>query len=536
MNIRAWQLLALLVVTSLGTSTAFAGGNKKLGQSCRNGGNAVCASGACDAGWGTSGTNTCVPKNGTGKENDHCTNNNHCISGICDGLEPLGGGRWKPGKCHSGAVTVSGTVINDKNQPASDVMVKVWDVNPGIDTNVLLGSGKTDSKGNFEIRGKAYSDKGDMLGAGKQPDVRVTFEVTPRYTYPVSLDDDCWKEKSWQKFCWRSIDDYLNKKIGVEANAHYTQNKKTYWQSKYGPLVQDVGKVARIWVWPARDKQLDNHSPDKPIVIERGMVKVPGNQWEIVRTNFDPSKHGFNFMNSTRDVCWGPTCKPPWDAVFRSPQALCGGFSLTALKHYINKNCDTYTKYNEIEKNGKKVLPDDLKKTLVQNQMETFFFDQYQDKGFDLGKGFDIRGLKFLEWQAKQDEPDQQTGNTIGVSTKAEWKKIRHELKNRNLPVVIGQVKFQAAAHNLVDFNGVTNNHQVLAIGYDYNPYHGSVTLYVYDPNHPGKVSEIRFNEDLFHSKMFIDYFHCNMETYPLRGFFLMTKVPAGKKPPPACK
>jgi hypothetical protein len=70
---------------------------KSLGSRCNN--NNECRSGFCDAGMGSSGTSTCVPRRGTGGPGDHCTNNNHCRSGKCNGLRALGGGRWRPGKC-----------------------------------------------------------------------------------------------------------------------------------------------------------------------------------------------------------------------------------------------------------------------------------------------------------------------------------------------------------------------------------------------------------------------------------------------------
>ncbi|MBW2290713.1 MAG: hypothetical protein JRG94_00225 [Deltaproteobacteria bacterium] len=73
------------------------GGKESLGQSCQQ--NGQCASGACDAGWGTSKTNTCVPRNGTGNRGDHCSHDAHCRPGrSCQGLH-ASGNRWIPGTC-----------------------------------------------------------------------------------------------------------------------------------------------------------------------------------------------------------------------------------------------------------------------------------------------------------------------------------------------------------------------------------------------------------------------------------------------------
>ncbi len=67
-----------------------------LGDSCQQ--HHQCGSSACDAGWGTSKTNTCVPRNGTGRNGDHCSHDLHCSSSICAGLH-ASGNVWIPGKC-----------------------------------------------------------------------------------------------------------------------------------------------------------------------------------------------------------------------------------------------------------------------------------------------------------------------------------------------------------------------------------------------------------------------------------------------------
>jgi hypothetical protein len=57
-----------------------------LRESCASGGNERCASGYCDAGWGSGNTNTCVPAAGTGIDGEYCTTTNHCSRySFCDG-------------------------------------------------------------------------------------------------------------------------------------------------------------------------------------------------------------------------------------------------------------------------------------------------------------------------------------------------------------------------------------------------------------------------------------------------------------------
>ncbi len=91
------------------------------------------------------------------------------------------------------------------------------------------------------------------------------------------------------------------------------------------------------------------------------------------------------------------------------------------------------------------------------------------------------------------------------AQSKEEWKKLKASV-DAGEPVPIGLVR---------DTKNVYDNHQVLAIGYDeVDEAHG--TIYVYDPNCPGKVStiSIEFGEQLLDGRE-----TCHT-TAPLRGFF----------------
>lgn len=58
--------------------------------------NRDCDSGRCDVGWSTTNTRRCIPNDGTGRDDDYCTHNNHCrppllcarrrgaVAGTCD--------------------------------------------------------------------------------------------------------------------------------------------------------------------------------------------------------------------------------------------------------------------------------------------------------------------------------------------------------------------------------------------------------------------------------------------------------------------
>ena len=137
-------------------------------------------------------------------------------------------------------------------------------------------------------------------------------------------------------------------------------------------------------------------------------------------------------------------------------------------------------------------------------------------------------GLRFLDWQQKQEVPGSTPGPSIGAATKAQWPLIRDHLHLRKLPAILGLVHAHARAMNFIDVDLVSTNHQVLAIGYDFNPHYRTGTLYIHDPNYPGQIRELKFKEQLRHSIMYIDY-----DARKTRGFFLNVGAPAGARPPP---
>jgi hypothetical protein len=68
-----------------------------IGQVCSS--NSECTSQYCDAGSGTSRTNLCLPRGGTGTPGTLCSHDNQCVTGFCGGLSATSSGTWIPGQC-----------------------------------------------------------------------------------------------------------------------------------------------------------------------------------------------------------------------------------------------------------------------------------------------------------------------------------------------------------------------------------------------------------------------------------------------------
>ena len=94
---------------------------------------------------------------------------------------------------------------------------------------------------------------------------------------------------------------------------------------------------------------------------------------------------------------------------------------------------------------------------------------------------FPTTWARFIKWQARPDERSRLPVGTIGEGTKKEWPKLRRML-NAGEPAVLGLIRLKS--RNPVRA-GV--NHQVLCVGYKFDPGPRRVRLDAYDPNHPGE-------------------------------------------------
>jgi len=181
---------------------------------------------------------------------------------------------------------------------------------------------------------------------------------------------------------------------------------------------------------------------------------------------FLPSVHGFRFANS-----WppGPTVRlaglDPRRLGFGDAAAgLCGGMALTARDLFeagLAAPPDTVPPANDSPRF----------RALVRRQVESLDWLRVP--------------LRYLDLQALRPDPPTGLARLLGreparvVAVREEWPRIRAEI-DAGHPSVVGLIR----ASGLSPW-ALTRNHQVLAFAYDETP--GSITLRVYDPNHPGR-------------------------------------------------
>ncbi len=182
-----------------------------------------------------------------------------------------------------------------------------------------------------------------------------------------------------------------------------------------------------------------------------------------VMTKFNPSIHGFKFINSFKNIFIS--------GVDWITSGLCGGMSYAALDYF---------KYNKripqqiyIPAEG---MP--LRQYLYDRQMTSMMTNIDRWAEFGLTNVFGARNTEFFNWGLQTGSG--QLGRLMSYIDRGE-------------PVVLGLSSCG---------DGCKGDHQVLAIGYklgryngDLGPYVEDLIIYVCDPNYPEVISELKPNK-----------------------------------------
>jgi hypothetical protein len=291
---------------------------------------------------------------------------------------------------------------------------------------------------------KAWDDDTDLPGGGKDDDFMGQDITDARGFYSISYDGGHWDPFPHNITKWRPD-------IFIQVFA----------KTAAGDWAKVINK-SRVY---------SDHRLDDNLRID---AAVPPDKWVSRKTQFNPFWHGWPFANMSRTVCAAPTCKDehPWDhlkSITAFDWALCGGMSLSSLRRFRNGIAPTD-------------FSPQIKEELVKAQLDTI--------------GPTVWG-KFIEWQAKPTNPCHLCAHTIGSSTEGEWPKVTKAI-DAGAPVILGLIRVKA--DNLGGLDPVEaaqlapENHQVLAIGYDYNDLTKDVRIAVYDPNYSNGISTISMN------------------------------------------
>lgn len=182
---------------------------------------------------------------------------------------------------------------------------------------------------------------------------------------------------------------------------------------------------------------------------------------EEVTTNFSPRKHGFKFVNNflidKSELGLGEG---------KLHFGLCGGMCLYALRKFDK---------------GETMPSQRTPPTQGTPRFRELFL--YQSETL-LPRNW----ARFLRWQIRPDRPPIGSFYCVGASTRRQWqRKLRRQLK-QGKPMILGLIRSKGLKGD------PSRNHQVLAIGYKFDPANKDLTVSLYDPNHPGKTVELGMN------------------------------------------
>jgi murein DD-endopeptidase MepM/ murein hydrolase activator NlpD len=179
-----------------------------------------------------------------------------------------------------------------------------------------------------------------------------------------------------------------------------------------------------------------------------------------VKTNFIQSSHGFQFPNRF-EVRLPTKFQFPFSGSVDLNQVvfgLCGGMCFTALDYFkLNELPPMYFDVKEIDQK--------LFVYLCERQLESLKIPTL---------------FKVFEWMLSEDQ-------TIATKmSRYEIPKLRR-LLDKGEPAVLALIRVRG-------LDDPTQNHQVLATGYEYDPVSKDYTINLYDPNHPHKEPTLKLN------------------------------------------
>jgi len=214
----------------------------------------------------------------------------------------------------------------------------------------------------------------------------------------------------------------------------------------------------------------------------------------VPRTDFRPDIHGFHFGNYFVNRL---VPLPGGKAI--SSAGRCGGMSYAALDCFF-----AYQKVppNKSEEFAPAYVPPDgtvLADYIWRRQIDSLIR---------------ATSLKFLTWSFMPDQPTAFFGGVTRWTKEKEFPRLRKNI-DAGKPAVLVLIKASG-------LRGMMTNHQVVAVGYDYEPAGDDIRIHLYDSNHPDQEVVLQSSRDSPHFTM------STGEVW--RGFHVHAYKP---KPPP---
>jgi hypothetical protein len=265
---------------------------------------------------------------------------------------------------------------------------------------------------------------------------------------------------------WPDGDDFMGETITGPDGRYEVRFQPGTWDSSSG--IFDLGRPdiyisvegqtqQGYWVKLGESRVHRNHDLNRDLNIDLGLVLGAPT---IRRTGFNPNQHGFHFVNSflvSPDLLGVNLGE--WNMGF------CGGMCAGALSRFRDS----------VE------IPQDDQPPVEGSPLHTELMKRQI-------KAMSPKMLpKMIEWQGSPDRRIFRRRASIAERTRDDWPDLK-EILDAGEPAIIVLVRSSGLLGN------PTNNHQVLAIGYENDPRTMDLVLEVYDPNKPDRTQTISLN------------------------------------------
>ena len=288
---------------------------------------------------------------------------------------------------------------------------------------------------------------------------------------------------------WLDGDDYLGRDYTNQHGEYQIVYPDGLWDpqvpsfSSWRPdiyITVEIKNSQGTWVHLSKSQVFKDQNMEQDLRIDLGINLEPLIQ---IQTEFTPPGHGFRFLNSFR-------VKPQ---IFnldleQKGMGFCGGMCAGALNRFL-RNIS---------------IPDDREPP----QQGTPLFDELKDR--------QVRSMhpnvltKMFRFQSAPDQVDQFRKSSIGVLTKREWPALKIALDDAR-PAILVLIRANGM------FDNPTKNHQVLAIGYHFDPATRELEISEYDPNKPDQTQTLSMNLGLPGGRLHIR----DSAKRTTRGFFV---------------
>jgi len=311
---------------------------------------------------------------------------------------------------------------------------------------------------------------------------------TIRDTYHGGAPVKGLKIKAWDEDPLNG-DDFMGEKICDRNGKYQIKYSDIFWDKKIPGLssyLPDIYITVEIrnkmgkWVRLGRSQVFHNHNLRNDLRIDFNVSIEPVIK---VMTKFDPEKHAFKFQNG---FIFNPSVI---GLDFKEMgMGFCGGMCGAALNRF--KRGEMITTSSDSPQQGTS-LYEELFKRQIKSLSPVVL-------------------AKMFSFQAAPNQVHAVRKESIGELARKEWPKLKAKLDN-NHPTILVLIRAKKL------FDNPTKNHQVLAVGYEYDPSRGDLTIFEYDPNEINKMMTLEMNLALPDGKLYFkDAAHRGT-----RGFFV---------------